>query len=93
MASRGASRKGKGSAEKKKERTAGQFFHVGDEGVQGDGSAKDGAEMHLLDFWMLDTGAAWMMTPRKGLLDDLCAAPICEVCSSSTDTLKVAGVG
>ncbi|CAI5972357.1 unnamed protein product [Closterium sp. NIES-65] len=60
--------KGNGGAEKK-ERTAGQLFHMGDKGEQGDASAKAGAELHPLDYWVLDTGAAWTMTPRKDLLD------------------------
>ncbi|CAI5471670.1 unnamed protein product [Closterium sp. Yama58-4] len=85
--------KGNGSAEKKKERTAGQFFHVGDKGEQGDASAKVGAELHPLDYWVLDTGAAWTMTPRKDLLDEVRAAPINEVCSASGHMLKVAGAG
>ncbi|CAI7761393.1 unnamed protein product, partial [Closterium sp. NIES-53] len=59
----------------------------------GDASAKVGAELHPLDYWVLDTGAAWMMTPRKELLDDVRAAPINEVCSASGHTLKVAGAG
>ncbi|CAI7846576.1 unnamed protein product, partial [Closterium sp. NIES-53] len=82
-----------GGAEKKKERTAGQFFHIGEQGEQGDASAKVGAELHPLDYWVLDTGAAWTMTPRKELLDDVRAAPINEVCSASGHALKVAGAG
>ncbi|CAI7795402.1 unnamed protein product, partial [Closterium sp. NIES-53] len=66
--------KSNGGAEKKKERTAGQFFHIGEQGEQGDASAKAGAELHPLDYWVLDTGAAWTMTPRKKLLDDVRAA-------------------
>ncbi|CAI7770495.1 unnamed protein product, partial [Closterium sp. NIES-53] len=62
--------KSNGGAEKKKERTAAQFFHIGEQGEQGDASAKVGAELHPLDYWVLDTGAAWTMTPRKELLDD-----------------------
>ncbi|CAI5485166.1 unnamed protein product [Closterium sp. Yama58-4] len=85
--------KGNGGTEKKKERTAGQFFHVGDKGEQGDASAKVGAELHPLDYWVLDTGAAWTMTPRKDLLDEIRAAPINEVCSASGHMLKVAGAG
>ncbi|CAI5531505.1 unnamed protein product [Closterium sp. Naga37s-1] len=82
-----------GGAEKKKERTAGQFFHIRDQGEQGDASAKVGAELHALDYWVLDTGAAWTMTPCKDLLDDVRAAPINEVCSASGHALKVAGAG
>ncbi|CAI7834311.1 unnamed protein product [Closterium sp. NIES-53] len=85
--------KSNGGAEKKKERTAGQFFHIGEQGEQGDASAKVGAELHPLDYWVLDTGAAWTMTPRKELLDDVRAAPINEVCSASGHALKVAGAG
>ncbi|CAI7844749.1 unnamed protein product, partial [Closterium sp. NIES-53] len=62
--------KSNGGAEKKKERTAGQFFHIGEQGEHGDASAKVGVELHPLDYWVLDTGAAWTMTPRKELLDD-----------------------
>ncbi|CAI7759305.1 unnamed protein product [Closterium sp. NIES-53] len=85
--------KSNSGAEKKKERTAGQFFHIGEQGEQGDASAKVGAELHPLDYWVLDTGAAWTMTPRKELLDDVRAAPINEVCSASGHALKVAGAG
>ncbi|CAI7924607.1 unnamed protein product [Closterium sp. NIES-53] len=85
--------KSNGGAEKKKERTAGQFFHIGEQGEQGDASAKVGAELHPLDYWVLDTGAAWTMTPRKELLDDVRAAPINKVCSASRHALKVAGAG
>ncbi|CAI7874724.1 unnamed protein product [Closterium sp. NIES-53] len=85
--------KSNGGAEKKKERTAGQFFHIRDQGEQGDASAKVGAELHPLDYWVLDAGAAWTMTPRKKLLDDVRAAPINEVCSASGHALKVAGAG
>ncbi|CAI7822978.1 unnamed protein product [Closterium sp. NIES-53] len=58
--------KSNGGAEKKKERTTGQFFHIGEQGEQGDASAKVGAELHPLDYWVLDTGAAWTMT--RGVL-------------------------
>ncbi|CAI7902346.1 unnamed protein product [Closterium sp. NIES-54] len=85
--------KSNGGAEKKKERTAGQFFHIGEQGEQGDASAKVGAELHPLNYWVLDTGAAWTMTPRKELLDDVRAATINEVCSASGHALKVAGAG
>ncbi|CAI7839436.1 unnamed protein product [Closterium sp. NIES-54] len=85
--------KSNGGAEKKKERTAGQFFHIGELGEQGDASAKVGADLRPLDYWVLDTGTAWTMTPRKELLDDVRAAPINEVCSASGHALKVAGAG
>ncbi|CAI7874497.1 unnamed protein product [Closterium sp. NIES-53] len=85
--------KSNGGAEKKKERTASQFFHNGEQGEQGDASAKVGAELHPLNYWVLDMGAAWTMTPRKELLDDVRAAPINEVCSASGHALKVAGAG
>ncbi|CAI7779628.1 unnamed protein product [Closterium sp. NIES-54] len=48
--------KSNGGAEKKKERTAGQFFHIGEQGEQRDASAKVGAEVHSLDYWSV--GAA-----------------------------------
>ncbi|CAI7779374.1 unnamed protein product [Closterium sp. NIES-54] len=66
---------------------------IGCFGEQGDASAKVGAELHPLDYWVLDTGAAWTMMPRKELLDDVQAAPINEVCSASGHALKVAGAG
>ncbi|CAI7729201.1 unnamed protein product [Closterium sp. NIES-53] len=64
-----------------------------EQGEQGDASAKVGAELHPLDYWELDTGAAWTMTPRKELINDVRAAPINKVCSSSGHALKVAGAG
>ncbi|CAI7805274.1 unnamed protein product [Closterium sp. NIES-54] len=72
---------------------SGQFFHIREQGEQGDASAKVGAELHPLDYWELDTGAAWTMTPRKELINDVRAAPINKVCSSSGHALKVAGAG
>ncbi|CAI7803731.1 unnamed protein product [Closterium sp. NIES-53] len=84
--------KSNGGAEKK-ERTAGQFFHIGEQGEQGDASARVGAELHPLDYWVLDTGAAWTMTLRKELLDDVRVALINEVCSASGNALKMAGAG
>ncbi|CAI7908916.1 unnamed protein product, partial [Closterium sp. NIES-53] len=83
---------GNGGAEKK-ERTASQFFHIGEQGEQGDASAKVGAELHPLEYWVFYTGTAWTMTPRKYLLDVVRAAPINEVCSTSGHALKVAGAG
>ncbi|CAI7858674.1 unnamed protein product [Closterium sp. NIES-53] len=85
--------KSNGGAEKKKERTVGQFFHIGEQGEKEDASAKVGAELHPLDYWVLATGAAWTMTPRKELLDEVQAAPMSEVCSASGRTMKVAGAG
>ncbi|CAI7731026.1 unnamed protein product [Closterium sp. NIES-54] len=85
--------KSNGGAEQKKERTTGQFFYIGEQEEQGDASAKVGAELHPLDYWVLDTGAAWTMTPRKELHDDVRAAPINEVCSASGHALKVVGAG
>ncbi|CAI7899317.1 unnamed protein product, partial [Closterium sp. NIES-54] len=66
---------------------------IGKQGEQEVASAKVRAELHPLDYWVLDTGAAWTMTPRKELLDDVRAAPINEVCSASGHALKVAGAG
>ncbi|CAI7747441.1 unnamed protein product [Closterium sp. NIES-54] len=85
--------KSNGGAEKKKERFAGEFFHIGEQGEQGDASANVGAELYPLDYWMLDTGAAWTLTPRKELLDEVRAAPINEVCSASGHALRVASAG
>ncbi|CAI7809257.1 unnamed protein product [Closterium sp. NIES-53] len=79
--------KSNGGAEKKKERTAGQFFHIGEQGEQGDASAKVGAELHPLDYWVLDTGAAWTMTPRKELLDDV-RAPTTACLAAGTSAAK-----
>ncbi|CAI7866777.1 unnamed protein product [Closterium sp. NIES-54] len=50
--------KSNGGAEKKKERSAGQFFHIGEQGEQGDASAKVGAELHPLDYWVAKAGRA-----------------------------------
>ncbi|CAI7913089.1 unnamed protein product [Closterium sp. NIES-54] len=52
-----------------------------------------GAELHPLDYWVLDMGAAWTMKPRKELLDDVRAVSINEVCSASGHARKVAGAG
>ncbi|CAI7798500.1 unnamed protein product [Closterium sp. NIES-53] len=78
-------------AEKKKELNTGQIFHIGEQGEQGDASTKAGAELHPLDYWVLDTSAAWTMTSCKEVLDDVRAAPINDVCSASGHALKVAG--
>ncbi|CAI7848012.1 unnamed protein product, partial [Closterium sp. NIES-54] len=47
--------KSNGGAEKKQDHTAGQFFHIGEQGEQGDASAKVGAELHPLDYWVCST--------------------------------------
>ncbi|CAI7737027.1 unnamed protein product, partial [Closterium sp. NIES-53] len=60
---------------------------------RGDPSAKVRAELHPIDYLVLDTGAAWTMMPRMEMIDDVRAAPINEVCSTSGQALKVAGVG
>ncbi|CAI7814975.1 unnamed protein product [Closterium sp. NIES-54] len=75
---RGRGRGFGGAGREKKERTAGQIFLIGEQGEQGDASAMVGAELHPLDYWVLDTGDAWTMTPRKELLYDIRAAPINE---------------
>ena len=72
------------------ERSPGQFFHVGS---TLESSASRGAEMHPLGMWVLDSGAAWTMTPRKDLLDKVGPAPIPEVHSASGHSLKVMGAG
>jgi len=71
------------------EKPAGQFFHVGSDVS----SAKMGAEMHPLGMWVLDSGAAWTMTPRADLLDAVGAAPIPSVRSTSGHKLTVKGAG
>ncbi|CAI7786348.1 unnamed protein product [Closterium sp. NIES-53] len=68
-------------------------LHIQEQGEQGDASVKVGADLHPLDYWVLDTGAAWTMTLRKELLDGVRAAPINEVCSASGHAPKVAGAG
>ncbi|CAI7916746.1 unnamed protein product [Closterium sp. NIES-54] len=75
--------KSNGGAEKKKERTTGQFFHIGEHVEQGDASVKVAEELHPLVSWVLDTGAVWAMTLRNELLDDVrdarsmrCAPPL-----------------
>ncbi|CAI7744572.1 unnamed protein product [Closterium sp. NIES-53] len=42
--------KSNGGAKKKKERNAGQFIHIGEQGEQRDAYAKVGAELHPLDY-------------------------------------------
>ncbi|CAI7805388.1 unnamed protein product [Closterium sp. NIES-54] len=55
--------KSNGGAEKKKERTAGQFFHIGEQGEQGDASAKVGAGLHPLNDWMQQITMQLDLTP------------------------------
>ena len=74
------------SSAAEEDRSAGQFFHVG-------ARAKVAAEMHPLDMWVLDSGAAWTMTPRADLLDKVGSPPIVDVRSTLGHTLKVAGCG
>ncbi|GJP30446.1 hypothetical protein CLOM_g1713 [Closterium sp. NIES-68] len=75
------------------ERNAGQFYHVCDKDDSGTAVARAGEELHPLDMWVMDSGAAWTMTPRKDLLDAVRAPPISEVRSASGHAVKVAGVG
>ncbi|GJP39867.1 hypothetical protein CLOM_g24200 [Closterium sp. NIES-68] len=50
--------------------------------------ARAGEELHPLDMWVMDSGAAWTMTPRKDLLDAVQAPPISEVRSASGHAVK-----
>ncbi|GJP51141.1 hypothetical protein CLOM_g10307 [Closterium sp. NIES-68] len=60
------------------ERNVGQFYHVCDKDDSGTAVARAGEELHPLDMWVMDSGAAWTMTPRKDFLDAVRAPPISE---------------
>ncbi|CAI7803258.1 unnamed protein product [Closterium sp. NIES-54] len=55
--------------------------------------AHAGATLHPFNTWILDSGAAWTMTPRAELLDKVGTAPIAEVKSASGHARKVMGAG
>ncbi|CAI7779217.1 unnamed protein product [Closterium sp. NIES-53] len=86
--------KSNGGAEKK-ERTAGQFFHIGEQGEQGDTSAKVGAELHPLDYWVLDTGGRAAFKGADGkpvVLHDVLLVPDLKANLISLRKLAKAGV-
>ncbi|CAI7788009.1 unnamed protein product [Closterium sp. NIES-54] len=82
-----------GGAEKKKERTAGQFFHIGEQGEQADASPGGWSRAAPPGVLGIGHGSCSTMTPRKELLDDVQPAQINKVCSASRYSLKVAGAG
>ncbi|CAI7875214.1 unnamed protein product [Closterium sp. NIES-54] len=86
--------KSNGGAEKKKERTACQFFHIGKQGEQGDASAKVGAELHPLDSWVAGAGRAAFKGAdgRSVVLHDVLFVPDLKANLISLRKLAKAGV-
>ncbi|CAI7866038.1 unnamed protein product [Closterium sp. NIES-53] len=97
-----ASMKGTGNeSESRDDRFLGQFFFVSmqapagpqkDEGFE-EPAAVGKVTLHSLDYWMIDSGATYSMTPRADLLTELEPSPVKHVTSALGQRAEVKGMG
>ncbi|CAI7907515.1 unnamed protein product [Closterium sp. NIES-53] len=82
-------------------RFPGQFFFVStqtpagpkkDEGIE-EPAAVGNVTLHSLDYWVIDSGATYSMTPRADLLTELEPSPVKHVTSSLGQRAEVKGMG
>ncbi|CAI7916551.1 unnamed protein product [Closterium sp. NIES-54] len=98
----GASMKSAGNeSELKDDRFPGQFFFVStqapagpenDEGFE-EPAAVGKVTLHSLDYWVIDSGATYSMTPRADLLTELEPSPVKHVTSALGQRAEVKGMG
>ncbi|CAI7799724.1 unnamed protein product [Closterium sp. NIES-53] len=88
-------------SESRDDRFPGQFFFVStqapagpekDEGFE-EPAAVEKFTLHSLDYWGIDSGATYSMTPRADLLTELEPSPVKHVKSSLGQRAKVKGMG
>ncbi|CAI7812752.1 unnamed protein product [Closterium sp. NIES-54] len=91
---------GNGS-ESRDDRFPGQFFFVStqasagpekDEGFE-EPAAVGKVTLHSLDYWVIDSGATYSMTPRADLLTELEPSPVKHVTSALGQRAEVKGMG
>ncbi|CAI7729743.1 unnamed protein product [Closterium sp. NIES-53] len=88
-------------SESRDDRFPGQFFFVStqatavpekDEGFE-EPAAVGKVTLHSLDYWVIDSGATYSMTPRADLLTELEPSPVKHVTSASGQRAEVKGMG
>ncbi|CAI7890039.1 unnamed protein product [Closterium sp. NIES-53] len=88
-------------SESRDDRFPGQFFFVStqapagpekDEGFE-EPSAVGKVTLHSLDYWVIDSGATYSMTPRADLLTELEPSPVKHVTSALGQRAEVKGMG
>ncbi|CAI7861609.1 unnamed protein product [Closterium sp. NIES-54] len=88
-------------SESRDDRFSGQFFFVSTQASAGpekdEGFEKPGAvgkvTLHSLDYWVIDSGATYSMTPRADLLTELEPSPVKHVTSALGQRAEVKGMG
>ncbi|CAI7810076.1 unnamed protein product [Closterium sp. NIES-53] len=88
-------------SESRDDRFPGQFFFVSTQapaGPEKDESFEDPAvvgkvTLHSLDYWVIDSGATYSMTPRADLLTELEPSPVKHVTSVLGQRAEVKGMG
>ncbi|CAI7754134.1 unnamed protein product [Closterium sp. NIES-53] len=98
----GASMKSAGNeSDSRDDRFPGQFFFVStqasagpekDEGFE-EPAALRKVTLHSLDYWVIDSGATYSMTPRADLLTELEPSPVKHVTSALGQRAEVKGMG
>ncbi|CAI7790480.1 unnamed protein product, partial [Closterium sp. NIES-54] len=88
-------------SESRDDRFPGQFFFVStqapagpekDEGFE-EPAAVGKVTLHSLDYWVIDSGATYSMTPRANLLTELEPSPVKHVTSALGQRAEVKGMG
>ncbi|CAI7739660.1 unnamed protein product [Closterium sp. NIES-53] len=88
-------------SESRDDRFPGQFFFVSsqasacpekDEGLE-EPAAVGKVTLHSLDYWVIDSGATYSMTPRADLLTELEPSPVKHVTSALGQRAEVKGMG
>ncbi|CAI7928052.1 unnamed protein product, partial [Closterium sp. NIES-54] len=88
-------------SESRDDRFPGQFFFVStqapagtdkDEGFE-EPAAVGKVTLHSLDYWVIDSGATYSMTPRADLLTEFEPSPVKHVTSALGQRAEVKGMG
>ncbi|CAI7877063.1 unnamed protein product [Closterium sp. NIES-53] len=94
-------RNGDNESESRDDHFPGQFFFVStqasagpekDEGFEEPAAVKK-VTLHSLDYWVIDSGATYSMTPRADLLIELEPSPVKHVTSALGQRAEVKGMG
>ncbi|CAI7871864.1 unnamed protein product [Closterium sp. NIES-53] len=88
-------------SESRDDRFPGQFFFVSMQGLAGpekdqgfeEPAAVEKVTLHSLDYWVIDSGATYSMTPRADLLTELEPSPVKHVTSALGQRAEVKGMG
>ncbi|CAI7876649.1 unnamed protein product [Closterium sp. NIES-53] len=88
-------------SESREDRFPGQFFFVSTQAPAGPANDESFEEpaavgkvtLHSLDYWVIDSGATYSMTPRADLLTELEPSPVKHVTSALGQKAEVKGMG